>query len=126
MSLEHVQLINHLKQLLIQQGVKSMVQDGGPRCLYRSESPDRKTVKCAIGHLIPNSKYRTSMEDLPVDSLVTQYPEAIKSSLDKFKLNLEDPTTLTLLEKLQGIHDYDDVEIWEEQFNSLIKEFQNI
>lgn len=124
MSANHVALITHVKEHLLKQGVKSFKQDGGPRCLYRCETDEGVVLKCAIGALMPNSRYRTAMEDVPVDDLVDAYPEAFKSILAKFKLDLDEQgVTRALLESLQDVHDWYDVPEWEMELDALAAEY---
>lgn len=124
MSSNHVALITHVKDLLIAQGVKSFVQDGGQRCYYRCENEDGVVLKCAIGHLIPVSKYRNAMEDLPCDMFLEYYSGTLKTVLAKFKLDVDDSEVRLLLDKLQNIHDFHEVNEWSEEFDKLIAEYK--
>lgn len=124
MSNNHVALITHVKDLLIAQGVKSFVQDGGQRCYYRCENENGVVLKCAIGHLIPVSKYRSAMEDLPCDLFLDYYSNSLKSVLAKFKLDVDEPEVRLLLGKLQNVHDYHEVNEWSEAFDNLITEYK--
>lgn len=124
MSSNHVALITHVKDLLIAQGVKSFVQDGGQRCYYRCENENGVVLKCAIGHLIPVSKYRSAMEDLPCDLFLDYYSNSLKSVLAKFKLDVDEPEVRLLLGKLQNVHDYHEVNEWSEAFDNLITEYK--
>lgn len=124
MSANHVALINHVKDHLLKQSSKSFKQDGGPRCLYRCETEEGVILKCAIGALIPNSKYRLAMEDVPVDDLVDTYPDVFKTILSKFKLELDEhDVTRSLLESLQDVHDWYEIHEWERELDSLATEY---
>jgi hypothetical protein len=93
-------VVSHLRK----QGLKS---GNSLVCLYRGPNE----MKCAIGCLIPNSSYFKSMEGKLIDELI---------SIDSF-LWMKDH--LRLLNRLQKIHDYYDVDQWEDQLQLAANRF---
>ena len=89
MSQNHVDLIEFVASSLQTQGEKSMLMDGGDRCLYRLVKEDGTVLKCALGFLIPNSRYKTLMEDNDALDLFYKFPKALESTIKKFKLENE-------------------------------------
>lgn len=87
-------VVNHLRK----QGCKAMVETG---CRYRTPNGQ----KCAIGILMPDELYQPTMESTMVGYLLTQYT-LVREHLDH--------VDLALLEALQSVHDFDDVECWEQ------------
>lgn len=61
-------------------------------CVYRGLN----NVRCAAGHLIPNSLYRKSMEGMNIDSLLVNFP-----IISEYFENVHDD----LLSELQSAHD---------------------
>lgn len=126
MSQNHIDLIAHVKALLLAQGQRSSVVDGGERCRYRHQSEDGSTLKCAIGFLIPNKHYRTSMEDVCADDLAFSNPDLFDRILGKFKLSTKSDKTLKLLADMQKIHDHKEVNEWEKCFDLLMVEYKTV
>lgn len=126
MSQNHVDLITHVKTLLLAQGQRSVVVDGGERCRYRHVNEDGITLKCAVGFLIPNKHYRTSMEDVCADDLAYANPDLFDKILSKFKLSTKSDKTLKLLADLQNIHDHCEINEWEKYFDLLIVEYKTV
>ena len=76
-------------------------------CLYRGPNG----TKCAVGCLIPDNVYQQKFEGHKVVYLATNYPE-----IEKLIHGNE-----ILIAQLQGIHDYNRYEDWEDDFNILAK-----
>ena len=126
MSQNHVDVIEFVKDALLLQGEKSMTIDGGDRCLYRLVKDDGTVLKCALGFLIPNSLYRSVMEDSPAEYLFDKYPKAFESAIKRFKLENESEEDLSgLFKALQEIHDQQDVADWEKHFGELSQSYLN-
>ena len=79
---------------------------GGDNCLYRGT--DNK--KCAIGCLIPDELYTADMEGIAVTSLLTKF-----SSLGQLFKDIYP----SMLDDLQTIHDYRQVESWKTELQKL-------
>lgn len=73
----------------------------GSKCAYRGDNNNR----CFIGHIIPDDKYSFEMEEWPL-------PEVFSVFLD---IELE-PEHEDFLYALQAIHDYNQIEEWEDRF----------
>jgi hypothetical protein len=63
-------------QQLFDQAVNGIRLQGGPAyapefesCMYRFTTEDGRTLKCAIGHLIPDEKYDSMMEGKGIGGL---------------------------------------------------------
>lgn len=126
MSQNYVDLIEFVASSLQTQGEKSMLMDGGDRCLYRLVKDDGTVLKCALGFLIPNSLYRSVMEDNDAIDLFYKFPKAFKSAIKRFKLENESEEDLSgLFKALQEIHDQQDVAEWEEHFGELSQSYLN-
>ena len=126
MSQNHIDLIAHVKALLLAQGQRSSVVDGGERCRYRLQIEDGSTLKCAVGFLIPNKHYRTSMEDVCADDLAFAHSDLFDKILGKFKLSTKSDKTLKLLADLQNIHYHKEVSEWEKYFDLLVVEYKTV
>lgn len=76
---------------LLTQGQQSIDKNGW-NCLYRNDNG----LKCAIGALIPDSMYKSSMENVPVAVLISngEIPELFDESIPA-----------VFLRQLQNIHD---------------------
>lgn len=126
MSQNHVDLIEFVASSLQTQGEKSMLMDGGDRCLYRLVKEDGTVLKCALGFLIPNSRYKTLMEDNDALDLFYKFPKALESTIKKFKLENESAEDLAdFFKALQEIHDQQDVADWEKHFGELSQSYLN-
>ena len=86
------------------------------KCAYRGINQN----KCAIGHLIPNKKYRRCMEGNPIRNIFIGDQE-LKNILLPSDLTYEDG--ITFLTDLQYIHDYYEPERWEKRFNEFEKKY---
>ena len=90
-------VVRHLRK----QGKQAIVKDGvGNNCRYRTP----EGLKCAAGCLIPDKKYRPSMEGEAC------FSERIANVLIKHN---HDPAFVA---QLQGIHDNTPVDKWEKDF----------
>lgn len=92
-------VVQHLRN----QGKKALAPDGS--CMYRNTFGE----KCAIGCLIPDKFYSTSLEGLGVSNSY----EVRKILRD---LGIE---SFQLLVRLQEIHDYRELTTWEHHFKAL-------
>lgn len=118
MSQSHVDLITYASELLINQAEQSAIFDGGLRCKYRLTKQDGTVLKCAVGFLIPESQYKSTMEDTEVLDLKVKFPKAFVHILKKFKLE-DDEIFGELLRDMQQIHDFHKTSEWPEQFETL-------
>lgn len=93
---------------LLKQGRRSLnnfsLPDVSWVCAYRG----RSGLKCAIGILIPDDKYRASMENMDVRELFTKFDPGFYGKL-------------SLLSTLQQIHDSDEPSYWKTSLRSLGK-----
>jgi len=83
---------------LLNQNKKSLKLDNNEFCMYRGP----EGLQCAIGPLIPDSKYSKKMENMSAKTLMSNYP-MLKEHLGG---NLE------LLIELQDVHDNCSVGEW--------------
>lgn len=110
------------------QGHKSL-DDTGEHCTYRHGQD-----KCFAGALIPDNVYSTGMEQIPVGALLGAYTVADVSqrSMENTDGTLTDQNLqdlrglglrehLSLVEKLQKIHDELLPRRWEEEFKYVAK-----
>lgn len=74
-------------------------------CQYRA--PDGK--RCFIGALIPDELYTPKIEGLEIHDVLRRFPRI----REFFGIDEQQMTTLTLLSRLQRIHDDRDPEDWE-------------
>lgn len=126
MSQNHVDVITFVKDALLLQGEKSMTIDGGDRCLYRLIKDDGTVLKCALGFLIPNSRYKSLMENNDAIDLFYKFPKALESTIKRFKLNNESQEELAeFFNALQQVHDQQDVADWEKHFGELSQSYLN-
>ena len=49
---------------------KSVDNEISTRCMYRSQTPDGKPLKCAAGWLIPDEDYDPQFEDKTIEELI--------------------------------------------------------
>ena len=90
-------MFDYVTDAIIKQGQPSAIvikPDGDIRCFCMYRSP---AGKCAAGHLIPDDRYKESMEDRPACSLF--FSEL--SDLDLFPTD----KSIDLLQSLQESHD---------------------
>ena len=115
-------LIDFVQQSLEKQGVKSCLSEDSyldrQYCMYK----DPRGNKCAVGHLIPVSKYRSVMEDMDASKLCIKYPSVLDSIRWKYKLT-EDFDLKLLLEQLQEIHDHFEPREWGHKLKALKDEY---
>lgn len=119
MSALYIPLIEYVRDELVKQGLQSSIIDGGRRCMYRLPLKDGKTLKCAVGFLIPNGQYKAFMEDMPAKEVVDRFPNAFMHTTKKFNVELNEDL-IKLFGQLQDIHDYHEPSQWEEKYNALI------
>jgi len=98
-------MVNHL----LKQGEKSRAYDRST-CLYRN--PDG--LKCAIGAILPDDLYVSSMENKLAQSLMHDYP-----TIGQLWENL----SINLLAKMQYIHDNRAVSEWYDEFKAIADDF---
>lgn len=107
------EIFDHVTTFLRKQGEKSVIvnSEGGLHCYYRHPE---KSLKCAIGCLIPDHLYEEKMdaENYIVDSLFMDYPS----------LNALYGKHVELLHKLQHIHDTEPISDWEKEWQLLANE----
>lgn len=111
-------LIDSISEALEKQGVKSCLSEDSyldrQYCMYK----DPRGNKCAVGHIIPTSKYRSVLEHLDASDVCIKYPSIVDSIKRKYKLT--DVVNITeLLIKLQNIHDFNEPEDWKQKFIEL-------
>lgn len=101
-------VVNHLRK----QNTKAM---NGSMCSYRGANG----TKCAVGCLMEDNEYSPLFEGNDIYRILKR--ESIAPSLTQKLL-----PHLSLLERLQGIHDIDPVCKWEEEFKLTAKHFKLI
>lgn len=124
-----VKLITLVKDLLIEQGVKS-VRSG--LCVYNQEVGG-KTLKCAVGHII-DLDVLTEHGAYPQNIVAEEFSdELIQHVIDKYELELDVESTRILLSEIQSIHDTSDnnsierfISCITSNYNLLIKEYASI
>lgn len=97
-----VQLLEHIKAHLIEQGERSIDDDG--LCRYRQRA-NGKVLACAVGCVIPDEYYSEDIEGYDVDGAAAETPH---DELDGFLMSRVD-----VLGTVQKIHD--DYPAWEER-----------
>lgn len=98
-------VVNHLRT----QGCKAV---DGTYCRYRIK---KTNLKCAIGCLIPNDKYKPSMEGESIDSKLIANALRMKNSLSRKN---------EFLQNLQYIHDFSPIKNWELEFINFTKQYK--
>ena len=120
-AMDSVELVKFVRDKLLAQGKKSWLVklcDSGSGdvikdCAYRGKDG----LKCAAGWLIPDDMYKTDFESCGWRAVVSENPElqfATPKHPFKDKLILE----------MQEIHDFKEVNQWEEEYNHLINSIQ--
>lgn len=71
-------------------------------------------TKCAVGCLIPDDKYQEELEDVSV------HEQTVLSTLGYLDI---DQDKYGLLQSLQTIHDYDEVDEWEKELYYLGEDY---
>ena len=89
-------MVRHARE----QGRKSLNSQG--KCRYRGQNG----TKCFVGALIPDAEYTVMLEGKPAMSLSRMLPCLHGLSPD-------------LLDRMQAIHDRDEMEAWESAFSSV-------
>ncbi len=85
------------------QGRQSLSPEG--KCLYRAPQPDGTVLKCAAGHILPDALYHDSMEGYRINSdRCTAFKEVVGED------------AMSLLVRLQVIHDTYGAEEWEAEW----------
>lgn len=120
------QIYDRVCEHLLKQGSQSVRLHGG--CAYRGT--DNKM--CAVGCLIAEEHYKSEMEGKTifaievlnglVASKVVTEEEAKQSTQFEVRIG-HSFSVLTLLDKLQSVHDYDRVDRWQENLNSIATQF---
>lgn len=113
-------LILEVRDFLLNQNAISVASDEQTRCLYLSPTG----LKCAVGCLIPSSKYKTGMENKDVIDLMTEYPKLLDYLSKKYKIHSKD-YLINVLSEMQKIHDHYSVEEWKNEFDILISNNAN-
>lgn len=96
----------------------SPIDDTGTRRTYEAcfyLTPDG--LRCAVGCLL-TEVYKPEMEKMSIDILFADFPGEMEAA------GLSKKGHLTLLSRLQIIHDKFPVEYWEEQLNIVEREFK--
>ena len=104
-------VFNKVSEHLLAQNEQAL--DGNWECVYRSDTG----LKCAVGCLIDDEFYS---EDLEYSSLSSTGPVAdalVKSGVVMTR------EILDLLTRLQKLHDYKELESWEEELEKLKRKF---
>ena len=102
-------VVKHLRK----QGRKSELADGDT-CAYRSP----EGLKCALGCLIPSRFYDPKMERIAIGPFVKAHKNSKRDKffngiLKKSGLNTNSSRIVDLLMSLQGVHDQNFVNGWE-------------
>lgn len=119
------EIIIEVRDKLLAQGVPSTNAEG--TCQYRG----MEGTKCAIGHLILDHLYSTSIEGVALTDYlekisgvdINKLGEIICQSLSIKKLSDDD---IFFLSSLQTIHDIDPVSKWEHEYNKLLVQYENV
>lgn len=92
------EIFDRSTQGIIDQGCRPAVSVTGA-CMYRAPQEDGSVLKCAFGHLIPNSFYYSDMENRGAEHLLSECPNLRKH----LKLTSEGEL---LIARLQNVHDW--------------------
>jgi hypothetical protein len=124
--LTHQELFDRAVDHLFGQGQTGLLPRGGGA--YRGYRGG-----CPVGGLIRALDYTTAMEGVPVryiDTPVNTVPAymdagiaALKKALLKVRVNVYDPTTVSLLSCLQNVHDAFGIWEWRERLTSIARQF---
>lgn len=123
MSLQ--QLYDDICSHLDRQGCKATHEDcvgvpGG--CRYR----DVLGRRCAIGGIIPDEEYMTSMEGEVVGGLLEHHPSLLEYFLEHYSLKESTGEAEGLLLGAQEVHDQADVKRWPDHFKQVAINFSLI
>ncbi len=105
-------LFDQVVTALRAQGRKSVRDDpicGTPQCCYRFPQPDGTVLKCAAGHVLPDSLYQPSMERGTV--IADRCKPVFESIVGEDNINL--------LSGLQRVHDSFQTYQWEDEWRRL-------
>lgn len=123
------QVLDKVSAHMLNQGQKSMAwsdKDAAMMCAYRGDGG----LQCAAGCMIPDDKYEKRFEGCGVR------PQELKAGIHGFapktndanalrlvliEANDLDENGLSLLRKLQGIHDKNRVKYWKENLENLAR-----
>ena len=106
-------LFDTVKAHLLKQNAKSMQ---GDNCQYR----DRKGLACAIGCLIEDDAYDSTMEGLGLGQLMRDHPKALP------QVDPKNHDLCTMLRDLQEVHDHNGVRVWEKSIGDIEVQFDNL
>ena len=104
---------NTVVNALRKQGCKSSQVNEPDNCLYHGPSG----LKCAAGHLIPDEEYNENFEGTPLLDGLSEKPTIVGNIIRRLGHDIH------LVQKLQIIHDNDEVEKWEAAFARLADKF---
>jgi hypothetical protein len=111
MNMTQQEIFDKVTMHLLRQGKKSQSAGDNTTCLYRG--PDG--TSCAVGCLIKDEFYFSSLENLGVDT--TEVIEALRQS----GVMGASFSSLGLLNDLQKLHDYANPSEWKEELSALAK-----
>jgi hypothetical protein len=86
------------------------VYEDEPPCMYRADDGG----KCAVGCLIPDDLYRVTMEGSNIRALGRNHSEIAE---------LFEDVEMSVMERMQRIHDDQPVEAWEASFQQLAEDY---
>lgn len=112
-------VVNHLRKQGCKASGKNLYGDIST-CLYRGDNG----TKCAIGGIIPDELYNPILENRTCHSIM--YPTDLSDDKKPLCLqvgNLIGLSNESLADRLQVIHDADNVEDWEEGFKKVADEY---
>lgn len=107
------EIYNYVTRFLLNQNEKAI---SSGVCKYRTKNSQGKELKCAVGCILPDSKYDAVYENLILSNL--PYFNPMKNSNDR-----QTRLKYDLLREFQMIHDFNDVVKWHQKFESLAKKY---
>ena len=123
-------LFDHAVDHLFKQGQAVLLPHGGG-AYHACRGADRGG--CPVGSLVSPRDYMTAMEGVPVryidqpPTVVPAYMDAgvaaLKKALLRARVNVSDPTTVSLLSCLQNVHDVFGVWEWRGRLASIARQF---
>lgn len=123
MKLTNQEVFNNAYIGLMKQQRKSAGRDrnGTSRCQYRGHG----NTKCAIGFSIPDELYVPSLEGIEILTIIDYaYAGDLQECNDWVPVaELFDDVDRDLLDRLQFIHDFRDVELWPRALKELAERF---
>lgn len=105
---------NHVRDHLLRQGEKSVGPDG-EACVYRGPNG----TSCAVGCLIPESRYSSSLEGLTLEAIAVQMAVFGKPATLRTSPHVG---MFWLLYMLQKVHDQVSVPQWEQELRRVALE----